>query len=303
MNPREFDVVIVGGGYAGIVAANKLAVVWRLLSYLKPYKKQLTWGLSGAIVLMAMSLLPAYLTGYLIDEIIRPFQSGILTYSNARDLSIRIIIILALAYGVRSLAMHLRLRHMAILGELVAGDLRYEVFEHLQTLSLGFFSRRQTGNLISRVSSDSDRLWDFIAFGLVEFSLSIVMLIGLGTMLLTLDWRLGLIMTLPIPLFIWSFIVHGNTMQRLFIRAWRQWSNITAVLSDNIPGMHVVKAFNQEKLSSNIVETLSVPEVRNTNKMAVAIEFGVNENSDAKEYADKIYNGLRSYYSHIKKGE
>lgn len=113
-------------------------------------------------------------------------------------------------------------------------------------VSLGYFNRRQTGSLISRVSSDSDRLWDFIAFGLVEFSLSVVMLISLGTMLLTLDWHLGLIMTLPIPLFILSFFIHGQTMQRLFTRAWRQWSNITAVLSDNIPGIHVVKAFNQE---------------------------------------------------------
>jgi len=228
------------------VAANKLAVVWRLLSYLKPYRKQLIWGLTGAVILTAMNLLPAYLTGYLIDEVIRPFQSGSLVYSKARDLSIHILVILGLAYGIRSIAMHLRLKNMAVLGERVAGDLRFEVFEHLQTLSLSFFSKRQTGNLISRVSSDSDRLWDFIAFGLVEFSLSIVMLLGLGSMLLTLDRRLGLIMTLPIPVFIWSFVVHGNTMQRLFIRALRQWSNITAVLSDNIPGMHVVKAFNQE---------------------------------------------------------
>jgi ATP-binding cassette subfamily B protein len=90
-------------------------------------------------------------------------------------------------------------------------------------------------------------LWDFIAFGVVEVSLSIIMLLGLSTILLFLDWRLGLIMVLPLPLLIFAFVVHSKSMKRLFMRAWRKWSAVTEVLSDTIPGMRVVKAFNQER--------------------------------------------------------
>ena len=56
---------------------------------------------------------------------------------------------------------------MSVLGEWVARDLRTELYEHLQRLSLSFYSRKKTGSLITRVSSDTDRLWEFLAFGVV----------------------------------------------------------------------------------------------------------------------------------------
>ncbi|MDP8229423.1 MAG: ABC transporter transmembrane domain-containing protein, partial [Candidatus Electryoneaceae bacterium] len=185
------------------VAANKLAVVWRLMAYLKPCRKRLTFGLTAAVLMTIVSLLPAYFTGYLIDKVIKPFQSGGMEYGAAMGITWIIIGGLALTYAIRTVTMWVRLHAMSVLGELVAGDLRRDIYEHMQTLSLSFFSRKHTGSLISRVSSDSDRLWDFIAFGVVEVSLSVIMLLGLGTVLMSLDWQLGLVMTLPIPLFIW----------------------------------------------------------------------------------------------------
>lgn len=228
------------------VAANKMAVVWRLLGYLKPYKKRVALGMIAAAVMTVVSLLPAYLTGYAIDKVIKPFQSGNMDYATAMRIAWFIIAGLAVTYLIRAFCSWIRLRYMSVLGELVAGDLRRQVYNHMQKLSLKFYSKKQTGSLISRVSSDSDRLWDFIAFGVVEVSLSVIMLLGLGTVLLSMDLQLGLIVTLPIPLFLWSFFAHGNRMQKLFLAAWRKWSNMTAVLSDTIPGVRVVKAFNQE---------------------------------------------------------
>ncbi|MDP8238691.1 MAG: ABC transporter ATP-binding protein [Candidatus Hatepunaea meridiana] len=228
------------------VAANKMAVVWRLMGYLTPYRKRLSFGLVAAAIMTLVSLLPAYLTGYVIDKVIKPFQNGKIDYEAAMYTAWVIIGALALTYILRVFCMWIRLHKMSVLGELVAGDLRRDIYEHLQRLSLSFFSKKQTGSLISRVSSDSDRLWEFIAFGVVEVSLSVIMLLGLGTVLMTMDWQLGLILTLPIPLFLWTVFAHGSRMQRLFISAWRKWSDMTAVLSDTIPGMRVVKAFNQE---------------------------------------------------------
>jgi len=138
------------------------------------------------------------------------------------------------------------LRLMSFLGEYVARDLRSELYEHLQRLSLSFYSRKKTGSLITRVSSDTDRLWEFLALGVVDVSLAVVMLIGLGTVLISLDWRLGLLMTIPVPFLCLLIFLHGRRMARLFTRAWRKWSRLNDVLSDTIPGMRVVKAFNQE---------------------------------------------------------
>jgi ATP-binding cassette subfamily B protein len=135
---------------------------------------------------------------------------------------------------------------MTVLGEYVARDLRSELYEHLQGLSLSFFARKRTGSLITRVSADTDRLWEFLALGVVDVSLAAVTMVGLAGVLIHLDWRLGLVMTLPVPLLCWAIARHGRRMNELFLRAWRKWSSVTDLLSDTIPGMRVVKAFNQE---------------------------------------------------------
>jgi ATP-binding cassette subfamily B protein len=230
-----------------LVSGRQTAVIRRLLAYLKPYRRQLMLGMAAATLITLVSLVPPYLAGYLIDRVVRPAQAGMLPVSTAATIAWLAVGAMALVYLVRQPAVHVRLRLMSILGEWVARDLRAELYEHIQRLSLSFFSRKRTGSLITRVSADTDRLWDFLAFGVVDVSLSLVMLVGLGTVLLTLDWRLGLVMTLPVPVFCWLIYRHSEQITRLFIRAWRKWSRVTDVLSDTIPGIRVVKAFNQEQ--------------------------------------------------------
>ncbi len=229
-----------------LVAANELAVLWRLLAYLKPYRRQMTLGMASAAVITLCSLVPPFLAGYLFDDVIGPAQAGRLPLADATRAAWIAVAAIGLVYLLRQLCAWVRLRMMATLGEYVARDLRTDLFEHLQRLSLSFYSRKKTGSLITRVSSDTDRLWEFLAFGIVDVSLSLVMLLGLSAVLLSLDWKLGLVMTLPVPILCWAIFIHGQSMNRLFLRAWRKWAGVTDVLSDTIPGMHVVKAFHQE---------------------------------------------------------
>jgi ATP-binding cassette subfamily B protein len=229
-----------------LVAGQRVAVIRRLLGYLAPYRGRLLLGMGAAAVITLVSLVPPWLAGYLIDRVVRPAQQGSLPLARASFIAWVAVGAMALVYLVRQLAALVRLRLMAILGEWVARDLRDELYEHIQRLSLAFFSRKKTGSLITRVSADTDRLWEFLAFGVVDVSLSLVMLAGLSAVLLSLDWRLGLVMTLPVPLFCWLIYRHGESINRLFIRAWRKWSRVSDVLSDTIPGIRVVKAFNQE---------------------------------------------------------
>ncbi|MCH6547033.1 MAG: ABC transporter ATP-binding protein [Gemmatimonadetes bacterium] len=229
-----------------LVAGNRMAVIWRLLAYLKPYRLRVVAGMSAATVITLVSLVPPYLAGYLIDNVVRPVQDGTLTVGAGATVAWIAVAAMAVVYLVRQASALVRLRMMSVLGEFVARDLRRDLFEHLQSLSLSFFSRKKTGSLITRVTSDTDRLWEFLAFGVVDVSLSVVMLLGLGAVLISLDWKLGLIMTLPVPVLCWMIFLHGERISQLFLRAWRKWSRVTDVLSDTIPGMRVVKAFNQE---------------------------------------------------------
>jgi ATP-binding cassette, subfamily B, bacterial len=230
-----------------LVSGRQTAVIRRLLGYLRPYRRQLILGMTAATVITLVSLVPPYLAGLLIDHVVRPAQAGTLPLARAWTIAWIAVAAMGVVYLVKQGAAYIRLRLMAILGEWVARDLRDELYEHIQRLSLAFFSRKRTGSLITRVSADTDRLWEFLAFGIVDVSLSLVQLTGLGAVLLSLDWRLGLVMTLPVPLFCWVIYRHGENIAKLFIRAWRKWSRVTDVLSDTIPGIRVVKAFNQEQ--------------------------------------------------------
>jgi ATP-binding cassette subfamily B protein len=225
----------------------KRKVVWRLLGYIKPYRKELYIGGLGAVGMTIVSLLPAYISGRLIDDIIRPYQDGKISSDEALKIGWLVIGALASSYALKEVFVWVRLKKMSIMGEKIARDLRAELYNHLQTLEMDFFSEKQTGSIISRVSSDTDRIWDFVAFGIVEVSISIIMLTGLSLVLIGMDPMLGMIMTIPVPIMIFAIYKHGQKMQNLFLKCWRKWSELTGVLSDTIPGIQVVKSFNQEE--------------------------------------------------------
>ena len=220
---------------------------FRLMKYLRPYRKDVILGSIGAILGNICALLPAYLTGLLLDDVIRPYQQGGLGEVFALKSAWNLVGLIFLVYLLKELFSFIRLNRMSIMGEGVAMDLRTELFSHLQSLGMDFFNKKQTGSIISRVSSDTDRIWDFVAFGIVEVGIALVTLVSLSLVLISLDLKLGLAMSLPVPILLLSIYFHGERIQKLFSRAWKKWSDLTNVLSDTIPGMQVVKAFNQEE--------------------------------------------------------
>ena len=229
-----------------LVSRNRHRVLWRLLAYLRPYRARLLGGFGAAAVITLVSLVPPWLAGFLIDEVVRPVQDGQVALEAGARVAWLVVGAMAAVYAVRQAAALVRLRLMAVVGEYVARDLREAIYTHLQRLGMGFFGRKKIGSLITRVTSDTDRIWEFLAFGVVDVSLSLVMLTGLAAMLLTLDWRLGLVMVVPMPMFCWAIFKHGERLERLFLRTWRKWSAMTDVLGDTLPGIKVVKAFSQE---------------------------------------------------------
>ena len=136
---------------------------------------------------------------------------------------------------------------MAFLGEYVARDLRTEIYEHLQTLSLSFFSRKKTGSLITRVTSDTDRLWEFLAFGIVDVSLSAVMLVGhrRGAHQPRLAARAGDDRCRCRCCAASSSSTASGSSASSCAPGGSGRASPTCV-SDTIPGIRVVKAFNQE---------------------------------------------------------
>jgi ATP-binding cassette, subfamily B, bacterial len=139
-----------------------------------------------------------------------------------------------------------RLRLLTGVGTNVARDLRHQVYAHLNALSLRFFVKRRTGSLITRVTNDTDRLWDFIVFGTVDSMNHAITIAALMGVLLYMNWQLMLIAIIPLPIVVTISVVRSRKMNMLHSRLWTYWARMGAVVGDSIPGVRVVKAFANE---------------------------------------------------------
>jgi ATP-binding cassette subfamily B protein len=136
---------------------------------------------------------------------------------------------------------------MAWASERVSADLRNHTYAHLQRLSLEFFGGKRTGDLLARISTDTERICYFLSDNLVDFATDVLMIVGTSIILIQLNFVLALAALLPFPLIAWLVYKARNHMQRGFQRGGRAWDNMTSILADTIPGIRVVKAFAQEK--------------------------------------------------------
>lgn len=220
-------------------------VFLRLLSYLGPHKKMLIIGFVCSIVLTFLQLLPPYLTRLLVDDVLASAERGQL--DNPLLYVWLLVGGLAFIWFFSEFANFVRLRIMSLSGEKIATYLRDEIYRHIQKLSLSFYNQRSTGSIISRITADTDRLWDFVTFGILEFIIAVITLIGVAVALFLQDASLAAIVVIPLPLMIYLFYRHSQKMQGMFLRIWRKSSALTAVLSDVVPGIRVVRAFAQEK--------------------------------------------------------
>lgn len=219
-------------------------VLLRLARFAKPYRKLILLGFALTLLSTAATLVPPYLTIPLMDDILIPYQSGqaidpqkVAFYLGALLLSA--IVAWALGWS--------RTYVLSLVSERIGADLRTTTFNHLIRLSLDYFSNRRTGDLISRIGSETDRINTFLSLHALDFATDVIMIGMTAAILISIDPMLALAALAPLP-FIFLLIQRVRARLKVgFERASRVWSQITNVLTDAIPGVRVVKAFAQER--------------------------------------------------------
>lgn len=223
------------------------AVLLRLLEVAKPYR----WQIRVAMVLTAgvgaVMVLPALLTKYVIDGAVNPQTTGGMTGGERVEALLFWCGLFVAAVAAQATMFGLRLRLLSFVGTRVARDLREKVYAHLHRLSMRYFGKHRTGSLITRVTSDTDRLWDFIVFGSVDYARNILMMVVATAVMFAVNWKLALIALAPVPFVAALTWWKSKVMIRKFSRLWTYWSRLTAVVGDTIPGIKVVKAFAADK--------------------------------------------------------
>ncbi len=218
-------------------------VLSRLLDFVKPYKWRAITGMTLAILVTLSQLVRPWMTKPMMDQGLGMVPHGKPSY----PVLLGYIFILAALMVFSALAGALRERLMGTLGSRISRDVRDRTYDHLHKLSLSFFSRKPTGSLVTRVTSDSDRIWDFVAFTITELVISTVTIVGVAVALFLLNWKLACIVLLPIPVMLAFSVMFHQKLHRGFDRLWHRWSVLTAVVADSLPGVRVIKAFSQEQ--------------------------------------------------------
>jgi len=117
-------------------------------------------------------------------------------------------------------------------------------------LSLEYFGGKRTGDLMSRIGSESDRICLFLSLHLLDFATDVLMIVMTAAILFSINPWLALVTLLPLPLIVWLIQMVRHKLSTGFEKVDRVWSQVSNVLADTIPGIRVVKAFAQEKRES-----------------------------------------------------
>ena len=143
----------------------------------------------------------------------------------------------------------------------LVGDLRSRLYNKLQSLDLGFFHDKQTGDLMSRVINDTRDFELLYAHMIPDILTNVATFVGVLVILLTVNWRLALITCAPIPLILLSGVVFSKIVRPFFKASQKSMGELNAQLQDSLSGLHEIQAFGQEKYESGRVQEKNLAQV------------------------------------------
>jgi ATP-binding cassette, subfamily B, bacterial len=219
-------------------------VLLRLWRFAGPYRGQLLLGFLLMLGATGATLVAPYLAMPLMDDVLIPFQQG-----KQIDTGL-VLMYLGGLFGAAIVSWILgwaKTYILALVSERIAADLRTATFDHLLGLSLEYFGSKRTGDLMSRIGSETDRISVFLSLHALDFITDCLMLAMITAILFHTNPWLALATLVPLPFIAWLIHLVRDRLRTGFEKIDRVWGEVTSVLADTIPGIRVVKAFAQER--------------------------------------------------------
>jgi len=210
----------------------------RLLGFLRPYKLSLTVSMVLAAASQAASIALIVITGTVINDAIKPHDTGKL------ELYIVLILVIGLVKAVCMVGRRFISGRQA-LG--VEYDMRNSLYAHLQRLSFGFYDRHQTGQLMSRATIDLQTVRFFLGYGTIFFFQHVTTLVGVTVVMFVYDWQLALLGLAITPILVGLAYRYSHISHPVLRDVQQKMADVATVAEENIVGVHVVKSFAQEQ--------------------------------------------------------
>jgi ABC-type multidrug transport system fused ATPase/permease subunit len=208
-----------------------------LISLLRPYRGRVILMLISLVIATGAALAPPYLAGRAIDDGIKQQDMNALTV---------IVIAFVVAAILNWAATYLQTYLINWVGQRALQDLRVELFEHLQKLSIGFYSRNRAGVLISRLTNDIQALDQLVTEGISTLFSATLTLVGTAVILVVLDPGLALITFLTFPVLLVASVAFRLASAGAYRLTREKIAHVTAYLQETLSGVRVVRAFGQE---------------------------------------------------------
>jgi ABC-type multidrug transport system fused ATPase/permease subunit len=212
-------------------------VIAKLPRYLLPVKKWIGIGAGGMLIMSLTTLAMPYLTAIATNYIVQGNLGG--------------LNIVAIAFVAISVVMwfggYWQNLYLSYAGQDVIYRMRTELFDHLQKQSLSFYDTHQVGKLMSRVQNDVAQLQDLVTQGILSLFASLLTLVGIAAIMLTMNWRLGLIMLTIMPVMIVGVWIWQKYARRAFIRVRTAIATVNSQLQEDIAGVRVVQSLSRER--------------------------------------------------------
>jgi ATP-binding cassette subfamily B protein len=210
----------------------------RIAALVKPHWRWMAGFLAAIVVTAILDACFTYINKLIIDQGIVPGKFNL-------------VMKYAMVYGGIQLAesgLVLTFIYLVgILGERIQYDLRKSTFDHLQDLSLSYYSQNAVGRLMARVTSDSGRVSNLMTWGLLDMTWAIVSVFSSTVFMLLINWRLGLIVFSIIPILVIIAVNFRKKILTEFRKSRRTNSKITGEYNQNFQGVRVVKALGREQ--------------------------------------------------------
>lgn len=268
----------------------------RLLVYIRPYWKMVLVASVLSLLVALLTLAGPKIIQVAIDRyIVTGDADGVLNMSLLYLLVT--IVIFALEYA--------REWSTAYVGQKAMFDLRRDIFDHIQTLSLPYFDRHPVGRVMTRVTSDVAALNEMFAQGLTTLAGTIFMLIAIAGIMLFNNWQLTLIIFASLPLLISAAVWFRRTVRRGYRAVRAKLSQMNAYLQENLSGIRTVQAYNRTALNFSEFQQLNDEHRRAnlTTVFAYAVFLPITELVAALALASIIwYGGIASLSGSITVG-
>ncbi len=236
--------------------------VFRLFfAALRPYKNTLRLAMGAAMLVAAANIAAPALTAWAIDGFIIP--------KNAPGLTL-VLLGYLLVYGVYWAASYISSYLTIKIGQNLVADVRKKLFHHISTLSMDYFSKSKTGDIVSRLSGDVNTLAEFVSSGLVNLAGDIATLVGIITVMFVLHPGLAAVVVITVPLILLGTSLLGRHMRKAYSDVRQITANLNAGVEDNLSGIRVVQASSRQSDNARTFEKLN-RETMKANTKAILI--------------------------------